>query len=91
MESHETKDPGRDWGSKVACCKACGISVYADKSDAEATKKRIPALRAMEIAVAKISEESGVLAPTPSNQAQSHCTWWIDPDLSDAHTLLEVE
>lgn len=82
--------PGKEWGSKHACCKACGLSIYSEKDDAEATRKRIPALRDTQVALARVTEESGLVAKTPSKSAKSHCTWWLNPDLEDAHTLLEL-
>lgn len=91
VQSHREAYPDKEWGSKTACCKACGLSVYSKRADAERTRRRIPALRRKLIAVANVTEPSGLLAATPSANANSHCTWWVSPDYNEAHLLLQVE
>lgn len=73
--SNKELQPEKDWGSST--CKACGLSIFIKREDAEKTRKRIPALRETHIAIARVTKDSGVVAETPSRDATSHCTWWL--------------
>lgn len=54
---------------------AAGVSIQKAQADAEATRKRVPALKNRRIAQGQIDGE-GKLMHTPSKTALSHHTWW---------------
>lgn len=74
FKSHYERNPGSDWGHQA--CMARGLSVLRTLADCAAMKEAIPALRKKRIAVAEIESSIGVIAPTPSNSCDGHCTWW---------------
>lgn len=58
-------------------CKARGLSVFRNDSDVYQMIRRVPARRTkiQFIASINLSEDMGLIAPTPSNK-DSHHTWW---------------
>lgn len=57
-------------------CMAAGLSIYTELSDAEKSKKRIPAYRKKGyIACGNIIKGVGRVLSTPT-QGNSHHTWW---------------
>lgn len=84
--SHKERDPGKNWGSGQ--CRACGLSIYGDEEEARKTRRRIPALRGTKVAIANVTPASGVVAPTPTRTAKSHCTWWVFEKFKDTLGLL---
>lgn len=83
--SHYERNPAANWGTRA--CQARGISVVRTWADCGQMRKGIPALRKKRIAIAEISTQVGVVAPTPSGSCNGHCTWWREPTPSDVRPL----
>lgn len=88
FRSHAEDQPERDWGD--AHCKACGLSIFRDLTEAVKTTRRIPALRGSVPASAELDGGPGVILHTPSRAADSHHTWWL-PDGESVQQLFKVE
>ena len=86
LRSTYQKFPDKQWGNSL--CKACGLSIFSTKEDALKTRQRIPAFRDSLLAVALVAPSSGVFLHTPSIQAPSHHTWWLDADYTEARHIL---
>ena len=71
FKSHYELDPERAW---TDLCLACGLSVFADVTDADKARNRFPALRSRAIAHATLDGTIGVMKPTGK---RSHRTWWL--------------
>ncbi len=72
--SHRERFPSRQFN--VSECQVCGLSVYRSLEDAEALRRRIPAMKNRRIARGFLEPELGVVHHTPSN-GDSHHTWWM--------------
>jgi hypothetical protein len=79
--SYYERQPDKDWG--VDACKARGLSVLRTFADCGEMRKAIPALRKKRVAKASISIATGLVASTPSNSCEGHCTWWRSLQPSD--------
>lgn len=86
LRSNWQKFPAKQWGNSL--CKACGLSIFSSKEDALKTRQRIPAFRDSLLAVASVAPSSGVVLHTPSRQASSHHTWWLDAKYTEACDML---
>lgn len=62
-------------------CRACGLSVFRDISDAKRLLRRVRAMEKMKefefIASGSLEKSDGKLMYTPPVQQNSHHTWWI--------------
>lgn len=74
FHSHYERQPDKDWGNES--CKARGLSVLKTTAGCGEMRKAIPALRKKRVAVATIDLPVGLIATTPSNSCDDHCTWW---------------
>jgi hypothetical protein len=72
--SHYERDPGKEWGNTE--CNARGLSVLRSIEDCAQMRKGVPAMRKKRIAVGTLSGGVGLIAKTPSNTCEGHCTWW---------------
>ena len=88
LRSNWQKFPAKQWGNSL--CKACGLSIFSTKEDALKTRQRIPAFRDSLLAIASVTPSSGVVLHTPSRQASSHHTWWLDADCTEASHMLTI-
>ncbi len=75
FESHYKRSPDKDWGQNL--CKACGLSVYGDRNDAERIMAKVPALRNRLLAIGALKPELGKVLSTPTPRTRSHRTWWL--------------
>jgi hypothetical protein len=77
FKSHYELSPNKDWGDRL--CKACGLSVYGDRTDAKRIMAQVPALRNRLLATGELEPEFGKVLPTPSRRSRtpSHGTWWL--------------
>jgi hypothetical protein len=57
-------------------CKARGLSVLSDRTEASRLLRTVPAL-GEHVASAKLEPHHGKIKSTPSIRSQSHCTWWV--------------
>lgn len=89
LRSNWQKFPNTQWGNSL--CKACGLSIFSTKEDAQRTRLRIPAFRDSLVAAASVDPSSGPVLHTPSRHAQSHHTWWLDEEYAAVCHLLTIE
>jgi hypothetical protein len=75
--SWRAMNPQKDLPNESTECKARGLSVYKDKSDAISQQNRIPYFRKLKIAVSQENPDIGKMASTPSRAAKSHHTLWL--------------
>jgi hypothetical protein len=59
-------------------CKAAGLSIFAERQDAENVRESVGPLRSKLIAYGDITDQ-GVMRHTPSRH-KSHHTWWLPVD-----------
>jgi hypothetical protein len=63
-------------------CQACGLSVYTDVKGVELAKQVSRSLQKKKIAKGVLSEETGKIKNTPSqNTGDTHHTWWPNRDI----------
>ena len=86
FKSHRERFPNRIFSSE---CQACGLSVYTDKDDIARLKKRIPGMRAKQVASGKLDANSGQLLHTSSAEV-SHHTWWLPLGVEPWHDFQVV-
>jgi hypothetical protein len=84
-ERHLAGRMRRFWDDDI---KAAGISVFADKEDAEKSRAAIPALKNSKVALGNI-DNSGRMQHTPGRSGESHHTWWR-PENDEAWKGFEV-
>lgn len=77
FQSVALEQPHRSWNSADEECRAHGLSVHRDPSDAEAVMRRFASMRNRRLAIADITDAGGLMKPTPSRLSQSHITWWL--------------
>ena len=71
-------------------CRACGLSVYRDLSDAKAARMRFKPLKGMMIARGNITVNDGVVLQTST--PASHYTWWMKTATPEAFfSVIEPE
>lgn len=86
--SHKVLSPHKNWGKKE--CQACGLSVHTTQNGGERLKRRIPALRKKQSAVARLRPPHGLLLNTPSSADSEHHTWWVPVSLQDPSALFTL-
>jgi hypothetical protein len=74
FQSQYEKQPKREWGALA--CQARGLSVFESEEACQDMAAIIPALRKKRIASGIVPSGSGVMASTPSNNSDDHCTLW---------------
>lgn len=89
--SHRQNQPNRNFNAEE--CVVCGISVFKDIEDALSVKRIIPAFKKRKIAEGTVKRFMGKMLHTPSNNADSHHTWWIpdNTDPSSAFVCIKIE
>jgi hypothetical protein len=70
--SQRQEKPGREFPG-VSECHACGLSVFADRKDAEAKALRLPTLKGRKVCRVTLSAGAGRIQQTFQ---PSHHTWW---------------
>lgn len=86
--SHYERDPEKDWGDDG--CKARGLSILRTWADCGVMREAVPALRKKRLVHAEIVKPIGLVASTPSNNCQGHCTWWRNPPPGTVRPLFEL-
>jgi hypothetical protein len=60
----------------VKNCKARGLSVLRDRTEAERLLLTVPEM-GQHVASARLEPYHGKIKSTPSIRSKSHCTWWV--------------
>ncbi len=86
--SHYERNPSANWEDP---CKARGLSVVRTILDCYAMRDAVPSLRPKLAVVANVETKVGLIAPTPSNSCDGHCTWWRDAPPEEVYKLFTLE
>jgi hypothetical protein len=88
--SYAERNPNRVFDDPVMQCQSCGLSVFTDLAGIELARKVSNALRKKKLAIGHLSDNSGKIKNTPSqNTGDTHHTWWPNREI-DPSTLFKV-
>lgn len=69
-------------------CQCCGLSVFTEREDVEAVRRRLPPLRSTLVAKGELKPGHGVVLRTGG---RSHHTWWVPVSVDPRAVFVCVE
>lgn len=89
--SKREENPARRYDELDKECKACGLSVLADRDEVIRLQRKVPRYR-YPSAVANLTEDAGKVKHTPDrrNKMNSHHTWWVPAEIKPWELFGEI-